>query len=173
VAPAWDTALYYTLSTVAQSLAGAIGLLGAFALFALQNARQGAAEAAGWLSQHYPTGPSDRERFVQWYLAGDYGTMSEGYTRLAAGGASYSWEFHSRLKRLQEETARGDGIRRAFPTALLWTAFTIGGAVLSLPTTPWVAALPPLRYGILSVAVLATVRCLWLYGRLVQAILAT
>ena len=61
-----ETALYYTYSTIAQTIAGAIGLLGAFLIYHLSETRRSLYEYLEKLYSYYPRGQGTEDLDFMW-----------------------------------------------------------------------------------------------------------
>lgn len=165
-----EATLYYTLSTIAQTLAAAIGLLGAIVLFSLQATSRSVERAAKRLSE-VPHEHLSVLYIRHLFTRRSYHELAARYGDLLTRRAETSSDllvYHSTLMwELQHDTA----IRRAFWKALLASAVAVVYAVTSLALTPQLAATPSAGYIDLAVAVVGTIGCLVLFGILLRVVM--
>ena len=168
--PHLESTLYYTMSTVAQTLAGAIGLLGAIVLFALQATGRSVERAAKRLSEI----PHDNisELYIRHLVSRrSYHELARRYGELLAPSREMSADllvYHSTLMwELQHEEA----IRRSFWHALAASAIAIGYAIACLALVPELVARHRAGSIALSVAVFGAIGCLILFGGLLRVVL--
>jgi uncharacterized membrane protein (GlpM family) len=179
---AWQTAFYYGLSTVAQTLAAAFGILSTFMLFRFQHAetkieRHGedisqtittlgttAASAGDLVDQLREAHPAAVDEVVGDVVRDAGGRPAsarhEGVRQLRAAGAGISfWSaFHRRaMRRLRQ--------------ALLLTVSTIGFCLVQLPLLPLLTRRMPLAAALVGTAVVLALICLILYARLILLLL--
>ena len=158
-----ESTLYYTLSTIAQTLAAAIGLLGAIVLFSLQATGRSVERAAKRLSE-VPHETLSVLYIRHLFTRRSYHELAARYGDLLKRSAETSSDllvYHSTLVwELQHDTA----IRRAFWKALVASAVAIVYAVSSLALAPQLSSAPTAGYVDLAVAVVGTVGCLGLLG---------
>ena len=166
-----ESALWYTGSTIAQTLSGSMGLLGAIMLFALQEASRSIARAAAQLAEHaHPTiNPAyihhvlTRRGFHE--LAKLYGDQLEGAQQggtsvdLLAHHATLTWELeHDAL------------VRRSFWTALQASGVMIAFSIAICGLSPTLSAHERLGQGLLLLSVAGAIGCLLLYGILLRVL---
>jgi hypothetical protein len=168
--PHLESTLYYTMSTIAQTLAGAIGLLGAIVLFALQATGRSVERAAKRLSEV----PHDTisELYIRHLVSRrSYQELARRYGDLLAPSREMSADllvYHSTLMwELQHEEA----IRRAFWQALAASATVIGFAITCLALVPQLVARHRTGSVVLGIAVIGAIGCLVLFGGLLRIVL--
>ncbi len=165
--PTIQSTLFYTLSTVAQTLAGAMGLLGAIVLFSLQTTARSIERSAEQLSaiphqnlnalyiRHLLTRRSYHE------IARRYGDLLEGSIEtsqdLLVHHSTLVWE-------LQQEEA----IRRSFWKSLLGSGLVIGWSIVGLALVPELTQKVVTADLFLASAVLGALGCLLLFGVLLR-----
>ncbi len=168
--PHVESALYYTLSTVAQTLAGAIGLLGAIALFALQAAANSIERAAERLAQvpHEHLSPLYIRHL---FSRRSYAELARRYDDMVKPSSEISSDvlvYHSTLRwELHHEHA----IRSLFWKSLLASGAVITFAVTCSALVPEIALHPPLGQLVLGLSAAGTVACLLLFGLLLRAVI--
>lgn len=155
-----DSTLYYTFSTIAQALAAAIALLGAFTLYRLQLLVASMLEAAAILRTHTS---ANRSGIDAAYIVADYTKVFE-LVRDADGKAPGT-EIRAGLEKFARLIAEKRSVVRTFQAALLASVLVILGSVIVLSFTPLIvrhdAAALFLALGCLSLG-----GCLGLYARL-------
>ena len=165
-----ESALLYTMSTVAQTLAAAIGLLGAIVLFALQATGRSVERAARrlsevpheTLSELYIRHLVSRRSYNE--LAKQYGELMQPSKEMSANMLVY----HSALLwELKHELA----IRRSFWISLLASALVIAYALGCLALAPQIATHPGAGTIVLDLAVVGTIACLVLFGIMMRVVL--
>ncbi len=160
------------MSTIAQTLSGAMGLLGAIVLFALQETRNGIERAAKRLAEV----PHNNEStvFLRHLLthrnfaefAKRYGQMLEGddsgvtNTDLLVFHAALTWELN-----------HDQAIRRSFSKALIASGIMIAFGILCCSLAPLLAAKVGVGATVLGVGVTGAIACLALYGILLRVML--
>ena len=166
-----EGSLWYTGSTIAQTLSGAAGLLGAIMLFALQETSRSIARAAAQLAEH--AHPTINQAYIRHVvtrrgfheLARLYGeqltSAPQGETSvdMLAHHATLTWELEHDSK-----------IRRAF-----WTALQASGAVIIFSVfvcglSPQLAGKGGLGQAALVTDVVGAIACLILYGILLRVL---
>ena len=153
------TTLYYTFSTIAQTLAGARAVLVAFTLFGLAK-----------LDEAIRKGQAELLRYSQW---------PKRWEALRAGGlkgleddiGADVTELYLRIAYHEASVSAGlrPGILRALRIALAATVVDIALCFIALPCTPNLAGLPFLAWGAAGVSAALGIACLWLYWRLIAA----
>ena len=169
-----ESSLWYTGSTIAQTLSGSMGLLGAVMLFGLQETSRSIASAAKKLAENpHPTmNPAyihhvlTRRGFHE--LARLYDEQLEGEQQggtsvdLLAHHATLSWELdHDAL------------VRRSFWTALKASGVMIAFSIALCGLAPSLAAHEGLGRALLLVSVVGAIGCLALYGILLRVLFRT
>ncbi len=166
-----ESSLWYTGSTIAQTLSGSAGLLGAIMLFALQETSKSIARAAVQLATHpHPTMNAaymhhllSRRGFHE--LARLYGDSLTGVTE---GGTSLDLLAHHAT--LTWELDHDAGIRRSFWTALKASGVMIAFSIALCGLAPGLAAHERLGQAVLLISVAGAIACLVLYGILLRAL---
>lgn len=168
-----ESSLWYTGSTIAQTLSGSMGLLGAIMLFALQETSRSIASAAKLLAEHpHPTMNRayihhvlTRRGFHE--LARLYGEQLQGVggetsVDLLAHHATLSWELdHDEL------------VRRSFWTALKASGVMIAFSIALCGLAPNLAGHEVLGRALLLISVVGAIGCLALYGILLRVLFRT
>lgn len=165
--PILQSTLFYTLSTVAQTLAGAMGLLGAIVLFSLQTTARSIERAAQQLTQ-IPHADLNALYIQHLFARRNYHEIARLYGGLLEGSIETSRDllvYHSTLVwELQQEEA----IRRSFWTSLLGSGVVIGWAILGLGLVPELTTSVVMADLFLGSAVLGALGCLLLFGALLR-----
>jgi len=172
VNPSLQSALFYTMSTIAQTLAGAMGLLGAIVLFALQETARSVERAARKLAQ--VPHPSMSPLYLHHLLTRrSFHELARHYGKELQSGSSTgtSTDALVHFSTLTWELDHDHALRRAFWTALLASGTVIALALLGCALAPQLSA--RLRVGqlVLGIAVAGSVGCLVLYGFLLRVML--
>ena len=164
-----ENSLWFTGSTIAQTLSGSMGLLGAIMLFALQEAARSIHRAAEQLSEiphdsmnaHYIRHLLTRRSFHE--LARLYGEQlqpgrsGETSVELLALYSTLSWELeHDRI------------LRRAFWKALMASGVVIAFAITCCGLAPQLSRNIPLGQTVIFLLIAGAVGCLILYGFLLR-----
>ena len=166
-----ESSLWYLGSTIAQTLSGSMGLLGAIMLFSLQEASKSIARAAVQLAAHpHPTmNPAyvhhllTRRGFHE--LAKLYGDNLKGATEVGTSldllghHATLTWELDHDAQ-----------VRRKFWTALKASGVMISFSIAVCGLSPQLSAHERIGQGILVISIIGAVACLVLYGILLRAL---
>ena len=155
-----ETALYYTLSTVSQTLAGALGMLAAF--LAIQTSALDAALRAEISEMESRHGPDPAVRPTSGSTAEMLGAWR---VRLNTVRDSYSVLLLERGERLLRKKAR---ILRTAARAFAWSAAVMGACFVGLATTPWLSCTRPRAWTAAAVAIAGGIACLVWYGKIVR-----
>ena len=164
-----ENSLWFTGSTIAQTLSGSAGLLGAIMLFALQETSKSIARAAVQLAAHpHPTMNAaymhhllSRRGFHE--LAKLYGDSLKGITEtgtsleLLAHHATLAWELDHDAK-----------IRASFWTALKASGVMIAFSITVCGLAPGLSARVTLGSILLLLIIAGAISCLVLYGILLR-----
>ncbi len=158
-----ENALYYTLSTVSQTLAGALGMLAAFLALRVSTLDTRIRERLRELFER--THALDlgncgaREALSAWgaWIASCRDPRAKSVLR-AFGDAERDQQSRDRLLR---------GVRRA----LIASACVMGACFTGLASSPWLALAPGRAIGALCLAILGGVACLVWYGLIVRGAL--
>lgn len=168
--PHVESALFYTLGAVAQTLAGAIGLLGAIALFALQAATNSIERAAERLSQ-IPHDSLSPLYIRHLFSRRAYAELARRYDEMVKPSSEISSDvlvYHSALRwELHHEQL----IRRYFWKSLLASGLVIVFSTTSSALVPEIAFHPAIGQLILGLAAAGVAGCLLLYGFLLRAVI--
>lgn len=163
-----ETTLYYTFSTIAQTLAGAIALLGAFILYRLQKLNNGLDDHAKFIRKQY----SEAEDLVflnSFIVKGEYKkflkyTAAKPLNAITDEG-SYLTDVQSKM---QELLTLRKSLIRSFTISLFLTVSLIGASVIALALTPNLNARSNVRSGSLLLAILWFLACLVSYVSLLR-----
>ena len=155
-----ENALYYTLSTISQTLAGALGLLAAFMIIRLTGIAQ-------QLEKHFENLQTADD--PEWHRArfrSDYATLlrlaESAQDKLAANGRTYH------LPVARELVTARSGIIASLLHYLVVTAALILACVLGLSWAPELAQTGAPARVLLAMAALAVLYCLQGYVRLIM-----
>lgn len=167
-----QSALFYSLSTVAQTLAGAMGLLGAIVLFALQESSRSIERAATQLTEvpHDAVSPL----YLRHILARrSFHEIARLYGQLLRPGASSetSTDVLVHYATLTWELDHDNALRRAFWIALVASGIVIAFSLVCCPLTPQLSANRRVGSVVLGADVLGAVSCLVMYGFLLRVML--
>ena len=166
-----ESSLWYTGSTIAQTLSGSAGLLGAIMLFALQEAARSIARAAQQLAANpHPTmNPAYIHQLVTrrgfHEMAKLYGDSLKGVTE---GGTSLDMLAHHAT--LTWELDHDAKIRASFWTALKASGVMIVFSIAVCGLAPGLAARETLGSIFLLMIIAGAIACLVLYGILLRAL---
>lgn len=167
-----QSALFYSLSAIAQTLAGAMGLLGAIVLFALQESTRSIERAATKLTEVPNEAVSPlylrhlltRRSFPE--IARHYGEL------LRPGGSSEtSTEGLVQYATLTWELDHDNALRRAFGIALVASGIVIALSLIGCALAPQLSANARVGQAVLGVVVAGAVSCLVMYGFLLRVML--
>lgn len=178
----WQAAFYYTLSTIAQTLAAAFGILSTFMLYRFQHAESKIETHEEGLTHTADAMEADvrSDALVAALKEGDASgvdaAVSEAVVVLAPTRAS---PMHQ--KGVKELRAAGKQISfwagfhkralRRLRHALILTVATIGYCLVQLPIQPLLTMRLPLAATLCAVAVGLSLVCLTLYARLILLLL--
>jgi hypothetical protein len=166
-----ETACYYTLSTISQTLAGAFGFLLAVVLYRLQSLRDGLPGKTGAFDEIHPLA-SQRMPFIELRRRADWAGYIELATRKldAITGREDQEKAVALLREIKADVSQIGAIKQALEWSLRWTSGTIIGCLVLLPLTPlfepvlaWV-----LMVAIVSAAVYAITTYIPLIGDVTQ-----
>jgi hypothetical protein len=167
-----ESALFYSMSTVAQTLSGSMGLLGAIVLFALQESTRSIERAATKLTEipHPEISPLylrhllTRRSFHE--IARRYGEL------LQPGGSSEtSTEGLVHYATLTWELDHDNALRRAFWSALVASGLVVAFSLICCALAPELSAHPGVGKTILGADAVGAVSCLIMYGFLLRVML--
>ena len=165
-----ESTLYYTMSTVAQTLAGAIGLLGAIVLFTLQATGRSVESASKRLAEipHEST----NELYIRHLLSRrSYRELARRYGEMLRPSTEMSTDLLVYHSTLVWELEHEDAIRRSFWNALVASAVIIGYTIACLAMAPQLAEREGAGDIALLIAVFGAIGCLLLFGSLLRVVL--
>lgn len=160
-----ENALFYTFSTIAQTLAAAIALLGAFVLYRLQTLNAELEDAGLSVIQPYLPNQEARRLVAQRDYAGLIKFLTETPPR-DAGEANNPF-ISSKRNRLPFLVALKGQLHCLLKFALAFTVVLIAAAVVVLASTPAIAASPGVVWGVFAVGIAAFLACLSVYAVLI------
>jgi hypothetical protein len=171
---AFDTSLYYTLSTIAQTLAGALGLLAAFMVIRLTAPNQLLRDHA---RQLYEAGADNLVR--SYYARGDHAALFAWYrarfeeVRAKGGTGNPPRQFlnpgqETVLTEAEQILATKSALVAQTRHALFASAAVILGCFFSLATVHWLKTTPVMAAGIMILILGGATYCLWCYLRLLK-----
>ena len=162
-----ENALFYTFSTIAQTLAAAIAILGAFVLYRLQSLSAEIEDAALTAIQPYlPNDEVNRLRAENDYaaLVTLLGTIQPTVNKASEVAIPFVASKRAALPALLALRAQ---LHRLLRASLSFTVVLIAASVIVLATTPLIAASANITCTTFGVGVVAFVACLILYARLI------
>lgn len=170
--PHLESTLFYTMSTISQTLSGAMGLLGAIVLFALQETSRSVERAARALADI----PHDSESalYLRHLLARrSFHEFAQRYSRLLAerGSTDIASDLLVHHSTLTWELEHDTALRRSFWSALRATGVVIAFALICCGTATQLSDRSPLGQIALAAGTLMAVACLALYGTLLRVML--
>lgn len=159
-----ENALFYTFSTIAQTLAASIALLGAFALYRLQTIGVALQELSTFIIQPYlPDDTASR-------LCGQemYAELNEylGSVVPKNGLPLYAYQ-EAQHQTFARYLKSSKSIRFRLKWALATTLLVIVASVAVLVFTPAITCNPVATKAVFAVGLLALVGCLWLHAAFV------
>lgn len=165
-----ESTLYYTLSTVAQTLAGAIGLLGAIVLFSLQATAKSIERAARDLTQ------IPHETLSALYIRHlvsrrSYTELAQRYAELLTPRFEVSTDVLVSHSTLTWELQHEQAIRRSFWRALVASGLVIALSISLIALAPQLAEREILGKIALAAVVGGAMVCLVLYALLLRIVL--
>jgi hypothetical protein len=162
------------MSTIAQTLSGGMGLLGAIVLFAIQETSRSIERSAkrladvphhemsGLYIRHLLTRRGFRELARLYGRLLEPGGQSETSAELLVHHSTLTWE-------LEHDHA----LRRSFWKALLASGFVIAFSLVCCGLAPLLSNNPPWGQVALAVGLVGSVGCLLLYGFLLRVMFRT
>ena len=165
--PSLDNALYYTLSTITQSLAGVGGLIVAFALYRMQSFDATAREATFQLRQRHLRD----ELLAQVAAQEEYNAFLARYCELEPNRSAgvIGPDFAAYFLRLTVALSTVARLKQALRRVLITTGCVMGSTVAALPLVPWLVVSTVASYSVLGVVVLAFILCLNQFLNLVRS----
>lgn len=170
--PHLESTLFYTMSTISQTLSGAMGLLGAIVLFALQETSRSIQRAARKLSEL----PHDSESslYLRHLLARrSFHEIAQRYGSLLAkrGSTDVASDILVHHSTLTWELEHDSALRRSFWSALRATGVVIAFSLVCCGLATQLAERAPLGQVALAAATIGSIGCLVLYGTLLRVML--
>jgi len=162
-----QSTLFYTLSTVAQTLAGAMGLLGAIVLFSLQASARSIERAAQQLTQ-IPHRDINALYMRHLLMRRSYHEIARRYGDLLEGSTETSQDLLVYHSTLTWECQQEEAIRHSFWNSLLGSGVTIAWSIVGLALVPELTQRAVTADLFLGSAVLGALGCLILYGMLLR-----
>jgi hypothetical protein len=163
-----DTALYYTFSTIAQTLAAAMALLAGFALYRLQGLSKVLEDTSLTILEAYVG--ADHGRLNALRVGAQFADFRDNYRTMTPIHAVTAEPYAARRRTFEDALTTVARVRKYLNSALLLTVFVILAAVSILANTP---ALASSQYAglTLGLGTVATAACLVMYGALVRVTL--
>lgn len=165
-----ESTLYYTLSTVAQTLAGAIGLLGAIVLFSLQATAKSIERAARDLTQ-IPHETLSALYIRHLFSRRSYTELAQRYAELLTPRFEVSTDVLVSHSTLTWELQHEQAIRRSFWRALVASGLVIALSISLIALAPQLAEREVLGNIALAAVVGGAMVCLVLYALLLRIVL--
>ena len=165
-----ESTLYYTLSTVAQTLAGAIGLLGAIVLFSLQATAKSIERAARDLAQ-IPHETLSALYIRHLFSRRSYTELAQRYAELLTPRFEVSTDVLVSHSTLTWELQHEQAIRRSFWRALVASGLVIALSISLIALAPQLAEREILGKIALAAVVGGAMVCLVLYALLLRIVL--
>jgi hypothetical protein len=169
-----QSTLFYTFSTVAQTLAGAMGLLAAIVLFALQSTTKSIERAAKQLIRS-PHGPANTALHRHLFTRKSYHELARTFGQHFEGGTKPEINLHlmEQYSTLTWFLDHDRLLRRSFMRALISSGVVTSAALAAIGFVPELMDRPRIAETLLWVIILGAVGCLLLYGILMRVMLAT
>jgi hypothetical protein len=163
-----DTALYYTFSTISQTLAGAIALLGAFVLYRFQLLGAEADESARHI-RTFATGDT-RKAMDLALLERRTDRILEAADKAGAQGFSGGTQdlIEASQSKLRGLLQRKRAIYGRLMVSVILTVGLVGASVVVLSITPYLAPVPRAPHFVLGVGLGWFGACLWSYVSLLR-----
>jgi hypothetical protein len=157
-----ETALYYTFSTVSQTLAGAIALLGAFVLYRLQMLSTDINDSADYIGRHVPDGGARRNIEVAVWQG-----QLDQVSKLAENGfpviGDMPVQVRASIDKLGDALKLRESIHYWFTISLGLTIGLIGMSVVVLSVTPLLVRSACISILVLAIGILWFLSCLGSY----------
>ena len=165
-------ALYYTCSTIAQTLAGAFGILGAFVLFRVQSSNDKIKELATKLRDgFYPTSsPEDKEIYYEAFRKSNWSLFSD-YAKKIIFPSNNSKQniVNDLLDEFKKQLDLKKDILSYLKSAMILSAITILLSIIILPFTPLLSKCLIASVPFLITTILLTTACIISYYRLIKS----
>jgi len=166
-----ETALYYGFSTIAQTLAAAIALLGALALFRLQAVVAAMRGPAAILTDRYHVDGEGHEELRRLLVAENFQSIEELFrTGRYKQAADINHEAINARETLTRLLASRSELLGALKLGLYWTAGVIAGSVATIFLVPMFAGVLWLVAIIATSGIGLLVYCLRVYFAIVKLV---
>jgi len=166
-----ETALYYGFSTIAQTLAAAIALLGALVLFRLQALASAMKEPATLLTGEFHVDGEGAAELRRLLVAENYSAI-EAHFR--CGRYKAQAEVNVAARNASDTLTRLVGLRTdllvALRRALWWTASVIAGSVIVIFAVPAFGTSGPVVIVVMLAGAVALLVCLGIYATIVKRV---
>lgn len=164
-----DTALYYTFSTIAQTLAGAIALLSAFVLYQLQSLHKEMEEKSGTVICQYN---DEHRKILQDYENhGQYDELFEYVLKHPLDSNQITDHIKSSQERLGVLVQSKKSLMADFRFSLFLTVGLIAASIIVLSVTPILNTLCSVVFLTFIIGIVWFITCLAKYVCLVNKIL--
>jgi len=175
------TTLYYTYSTIAQTLAGAFGIIGAFVLFRLQNLNQVIRASATGVHDNLDSRILNRtvktslqeEKWEAFLKAIEDDSLSKKWL-----GETVLWEgvidkvrFKNHRESLKRSLETKGNVVFQLKLIARWTALTIILSLVLLPLSSILASYATVSIFLLGIATVMTIKCIRHYMSLISSAL--
>jgi hypothetical protein len=169
-----QTTIFYTMSTIAQTLSGAMGLLGAIVLFALQ-ATERSIERAAKRMLEVPHESSSEIYLRHLFTRRSFHELARRYSEHLESKTDpetnlYLLEHYTTLTWLLDHDKL---LRDSFSRALIASGVVIAVALIGCAVTPQLSANRNVGHLVLGAIVAGALGCLLLYGILLRLMLST
>ena len=165
------TTLYYTYSTIAQTLAGAFGILGAFVLFRLQSINQSIKEICTQLFTAVPREIKDKSKqsfaLENWE---DFLNKIDGcsFMNITFRAVEITGEeLENYIELLKQKINLKKAIILYLQQTVCVTAMTIALSLILLPCTPKLAQNVFVSIGFLIIVIFVSILCIYKYMQLI------
>jgi hypothetical protein len=166
-----ESALYYTFSTIAQTLAAAVALVSAFALYRLQSMNAEIAERSSTVAQ-FSSGahaPAVRELHVH----GRFHEVLESTEDFdPSATVELNYQVSAARVRLGTLLAQRRALRRYLSLAFWLSGGLLTSSLVAIASAPRIATVPHAAVAALSLGILWFVLCIATYARLIWGALA-
>jgi hypothetical protein len=157
-----ENALFYTFSTIAQTLAAAIAFLGAFALYRLQTIGVTLQDLSTSVIQPYL--PDDKAAKLSTHERyGELNAYIQSVIPKNNGGTLNAYQVAQR-EAFAKYVESSQSVRFLLKVALAATVTVIVASVVVLAFTPAIASRPSATYSVFAVGLVALVGCLALHA---------
>jgi hypothetical protein len=163
-----ENALYYTLSTIAQSLAAAFALLGAFVLFRLQHLSSVCASTGKTVIRPYL--PNETARFL--LANGDFEELSKylATQQVKEEPINHPHSLEAARDAFGRAIAHRADVVARLRRAMITTGGTLVFAIAGLSLAPIVAKVSIAPWVVLAVGIANFCVCLAMYGRMIWVV---